>query len=78
MTVSHPLSSPRSFTGVLYDLTWEFESKQCLYVGNRQGGPIGEVDDENDSVIEGSYQDYRTGGPFDTDFVYSHFDKSKC
>ena len=77
MTVSHP-SSTRSFTGVLYDLTWEFESKQCLYVGNRQGGPIAEVDDPNDSVIEGSYQDYLTEGAFVTQFAYSVFKESEC
>ena len=60
----------------MYDLTWEFESKKCLYVGNRQGGPIGEVEDPNDSVIEGSYQDYVTGGAFMTKFTYAVFKES--
>ena len=78
VNVDHPLSKPRSFTGFLYELSWEFESKQCLYVGNNQGGPIGEVIDPNDSVIEGSYEDYITTDAFETDFKYAVFENHVC
>ena len=73
ITVSHPDSDPRSFVGLLYDLSWELENKRCFYVGNRQGGPSGEPKLPEDSVIEGSYQDYITDGPFETSFEYSVF-----
>ena len=78
VTISHPLSKPRSFTGHLYDFTWEFESKKCLYVGNPQGGPLDNLDDPNDSVIEGVYYQYLTQGPFKTDYYYAVFDDEKC
>ena len=50
----------------------------CFYVGNRQGGTIREVEDPNDSVIEGSYADYMTAGDFSTEFTFSHFDEDRC
>lgn len=37
-----------------------------------------EVVSEQDSVIEGSYKDYRLGGLFATQFIYSHFDDELC
>ena len=77
--VSHPDSAePRVFTGLFHDLTWEYEEGPCFYAGNRQGGTIMEIDDPNDPVIEGSYLDYRVATAFETDFKYSHFDKSRC
>ena len=48
----------RSFTGLYYDLTWEFEDGPCLYAGNRQAGPIYEIVEPNDPVIEGRYGEY--------------------
>ena len=50
----------------------------CLYAGNRQGGTIQEVEDPNDSVIEGIYTDYIMNDEFTTDFKFSHFDESIC
>ena len=76
--VDHPKSEPRHFTGLRYPMSWEFESKECLYVGNKQGGPISEVDDPNDSVIEGDYQDYITADSFETDFKYTVFNSDMC
>ena len=79
VNVAHPTSSsPRSFVGGLYSYSWNFEPKQCIFVGTSQGGPTGEVDDANDSVIEGSYKDYITAGPFGTNFTYAVFNDAVC
>ena len=76
--VEHPESEPRVFTGLLAGYSWEEDDNNCFYVGNRQGGTIREVDDPNDSVIEGTYRDYQTGGDFNTAFKFSHFDDNRC
>ena len=71
-----PKNKPkRSFVGFLYDRTWNFEEFPCIYAGNSQGGPIYEVADgePNDSLIEGTIEDYSI-----TNFVYDHFDDSRC
>ena len=79
INVTHPASeNPRAFTGLLYDITWEFEKGPCFYVGNQQGGPIYEVEDPNDSVIEGTYENYRVGGAFETEYFFSQFDSNRC
>ena len=78
VTVNYPNSPPRSFVGILSSVTWEFEKRPCIYVGNSQAGPIVEVDSPNDSVIEGEYTDYEVASMFATEFIYSHFDKSRC
>ena len=59
-------------------MTWEFEKRPCIYVGNSQAGPIVEVDDPNDSVIEGEYTEYEVESMFATDFTYSHFNNDLC
>ncbi|XP_065918054.1 uncharacterized protein [Dysidea avara] len=68
----------REFVGHLYDVTWDFTPIPCVYAGNRNGGPVAEFDDPNDSVIEGRYTDYETSGLFSTQFTYSRFDNSRC
>ena len=78
VTVNYPGSPPRSFVGLLSSVTWEFERRPCIYVGNSQAGPIQEVDAPNDSVIEGEYTDYEVDSMFATDFVYSHFEANRC
>ena len=78
VTVNYPNSPPRSFVGILSTVTWEFEKRPCIYVGNSQAGPISEVDSPNGSVIEGEYTDYEVASMFATDFTYSHFDESRC
>ena len=78
VTVNYPGKQPRSFVGVMSSVTWEFEKRPCIYVGNSQAGPIAEVDTPNDSVIEGEYTDYEVASMFDTDFIYSHFDADRC
>jgi len=77
ITVNYP-NQRRQFVGFLYPLTWELDFRQCLYVGNKQGGPIGEVNDPNDPVLQGEYQDYEVDNIFGTAFQYSHFDDSRC
>ena len=71
-----PKNKPkRSFVGFLEESTWNFEKTPCIYAGNSQGGPIYEVVDgePNDSVIEGTIEDYSTAN-----FVYDHFDNRRC
>lgn len=69
-----------SFTGFFYDLNWEFEKQPCLYVGNRQGGPLYEIEKPNDRVIEGSsYKNYIVPGLFnENDYLFGRFDNSRC
>ena len=76
--VSHPDSDTRVFTGLLSDRTWELKDGPCFYVGNNQAGKIMEIDDPNDSVIEGDVLNYRVSSAFGTEFKYSHFDSSRC
>ena len=59
-------------------MTWDVRDELCFYAGSNQGGPIREIEEPNDSVIEGSYEDYRVQGLFSTQFVYAQFDDSMC
>ena len=69
----------RSYTGWLYELTWSFEKGPCLYVGNRQAGPILKVKDPNDPIIEGVYLHYSVPSLFSEDgFVYGLFEEGNC
>ena len=79
ITVTHPNAErERTFTAILYDFNWEFGRQPCFYAGNQQGGPIAEVLDPNDSVIEGEYFDYETEGLFATRYKFSRFEEQQC
>ena len=80
MTVMPESSSPRSFLGEFYHLKWDTSREPCLYAGNAQGGPGYEVEDPNDSIIEGDYSDYiiPSGDLFETEFKYVQFDEERC
>jgi len=78
ISVNSSNGETRSFVGSFYERTWDATLSPCLYVGNRQGGPSGEFDDPNDSVLQGSYQDYEVSGLFSTDFDFSEFDSDGC
>ena len=71
-------NNERSFVGIKADITWEFEKRPCLYVGNSQGGPIVEVESPNESVIEGDYTEYEVGSLFATAFRYGQFNETEC
>lgn len=71
--VTPPSGNAREFVGHLYDVTWDFTPIPCVYAGNRNGGPVAEFDDPNDSVIEGKYDEYVTDDLFSTDFTYERF-----
>ena len=75
ITVTHPdyLDEPRSFVGLKSNVTWEFENRVCYYVGNTQAGKLAEVDDPNDSVIQGEYSEYKVESLFATEFKYNCF-----
>ena len=79
ITFTHPdAPGPRRFVGVLSRWTWEKRYELCLYVGNRQAGPLYEVETPNDPVIEGVYTDYHVTSLFGTEYKFSHFDTSRC
>ena len=79
ITFTHPdAPGPRRFVGVRSRWTWEKRYELCLYVGNRQAGPLYEVENPNDPVIEGVYTDYRVTSLFGTEYRFSHFDSSRC
>ena len=72
-------SETRTFTGWLYELTWELEEGPCLYVGNRQGGPIYEVPDPNAPVIAELYTEYAVESAFsEENYSFGMFDESQC
>ena len=73
------LTEPRAYTGWLYDLTYEFEEGPCFYVGNRQGGPIYDVTDPNDGVIEKIYSDYKVESAFsEENYAFGLFSEDRC
>ena len=77
VTVNAPDGLSRSFVGSLYERPWEI-MLPCLFSGNRQGGATNAFSDPNESVIQGSYQDYEVSSLFDTDFTFSTFDSTAC
>ena len=74
-------SQSRTFTGLLHHYSWEHVEEYCLYVGNRQGGPINEIVKPNDWVIErnNTFTNYKVSDAFsEENFEYRLFDESKC
>ncbi len=73
-------ATTRSYAGRLHRITWDKSREPCLYVGNIQSGPIAEVLDPNDPVIEGSFTEYVVKNPFyeDENYTYGKFNESKC
>ena len=47
----------------------------CLFVGSQQAGAW---PSNSDSVIEGTWEDYRTDSLFDTTWTYSHYREETC
>ena len=79
LNLTTPGSAPRSFTGWLYELTWEFEQGPCLYVGNRQAGPIYEVPEPNGPVIAELYTEYAVDSAFsEENYSFGMFDENRC
>lgn len=78
ITVQHPSCPQRRFSAILLEVDWEFKQNPCFYAGNQQGGPIYEVEEPNDSVIEGDYENYRVLGDFSSEFAFSRFNEAMC
>ena len=79
INVTRTGSPQRVFAGQFNRLTWDRLSGPCLYCGNLQAGPIYEVLDPNDPVIEGSYRSYRVPSAFDeTGYQFGRFEGSTC
>jgi len=73
-----PTSPSCTFIAELHPATWDSKRKQCLYVGSAQSEAINEVDVPNDHAIEGTYNNYKVSGLFDSDFQYNQFQEDKC
>ena len=75
-------STVRTFVAVLQDRSWERTRAQCLYAGNRQAGPIGDIPEDefpNESVIEGDYTDYIVASEYTSDCTYCRiFSQESC
>lgn len=74
-------TAPRKFLGEFNVHTWDNSAGPCLYAGNNQGGPSWEqweTPEIPDSIIRGSYSDYRVSGLFNTNFAYSKFEEENC
>ena len=79
LTVNYPNSPLRRFLAYLHPRTWDKRKDEyCLYAGSTQGGRIFELKSPNDPVIEGRYSEYIVAGPYNTEFVYTHFEVSEC
>ena len=76
------LAVPRVYTGLLDDRTWESDDGPgvpCLHVGNIQAGPIYEVANPNDGVIENSYSDYKVESAFsEENYAFGLFSEDRC
>ena len=75
LTVYHPNATPRSFVASQYSQTWDRTPTPCYYAGSSQGGLDGA---SHDSVIEGSYSDYKVSSLESYTFKYSRFNQTIC
>lgn len=80
VTVKPESASARSFIGEFYHLKWDRSREPCLYVGNAQGGPSYDIEEPNDSIIEGEYNDYiiENDDLFETTYTYVKFEEDRC
>ena len=67
--VRYPGTPPRSFVGIESSVTSELERRPCYFVGSEQAGPLVEVSEPNNSVIEGVYRDYIIESLFATSYT---------
>ena len=77
ITIEREGAPRRHFLGLKQDVKWDFQSGTCYYVGNVQGGVIGE-DLNSDPVIEGDYTEYTMDSLFDTEYNHTRFDQDLC
>ena len=77
ITVNATDGTTRSFGGFLYARPWEI-MLPCLFTGDRQGGETNAFGDPNDSVLQGTFQDYEVNDLFSTDFTFSQFNSAAC
>ena len=69
----------RAYTGTIHRLNWDHSVGPCLYVGNKQSGPVFEVQSPNDPVIQNFYGDYLVKDPFqEVDYKFGMFEESRC
>ena len=78
VTVSPPNRPARQFIAERFSRNWDNSPGPCMYVGNSQGGPSGEVTDPNDSVIEPTYRSYRVDSLHNTRFTFNQFREGVC
>ena len=71
----------RTMLAQVYGTTWTLNGvpaiphSRCLFVGSQQAGAWPSY---YDSVIEGTWQDYRTDSLFDTTWTYTRYREQIC
>ena len=78
---AHKNNKQQSFIGELRSFTYDGEEEHCLYVGDGQGGALIQPNykgDNNNTLIEGEYWQYKVDTSFDSHFMYSQFDENRC
>ena len=71
----------RTMLAQVHETTWTLNGvpaiprSSCLFVGSQQAGAWASY---YDSVIEGTWQDYRTDSLFDTTWKYTRYRKQIC
>ena len=76
VTVSYPGSQNRTFIGELHRRAW-VEEIPCLHAGNSMAGPMVEVPQYKDRVIDGAPDSYSVKDLFSTEFEHSKY-KGSC
>ena len=71
----------RTMLAQVHETTWTqmgmpaIPRSRCLFVGSNQAGAW---PSDSDSVIEGTWQDYRTDSLFDTTWTYTRYREQIC
>ena len=71
----------RTMLAQVHETTWTLNGvpaiprSRCLFVGSQQAGAW---PSNSDSVIEGTWQDYRTDSLFDTTWTYTRYREQTC
>ena len=76
VTISPPGKNTRSFVAQLGPRKWDYRREPCLYAGNVQGGPSGDVKDDG-AVIDGMYTDYMVDDLFSVNLNNPEFGRYK-
>ena len=75
VTVSYPGSANRTFIAEYHPRSW-IGKKPCLYAGNSMAGPMIEVPQFKDNVVDGAVDSYIVNSLYDPRFKHSKYESS--